>query len=139
MNTKTLIAGLIAGVVYFLLGWLLYGMLFASTMQNLSGSATGVMKADDEMIMWALALGNIAFGMALAYIFGTWAKIATVMSGAVAGATVGALLSLGMNLIWYATSNVMTLAGSCLDVVIFTVMSAVAGAAAAWWLGRSSN
>lgn len=139
MNTKTLIAGLIAGVVYFLLGWLLYGILFASTMQSMSGSATGVMKADDEMILWALALGNIAFGLALAYIFSNWAKITTVMSGAVAGATVGALLSLGMDLIWYATSNVMTLGGSCLDVVIFTIMSAAAGAAAAWWLGRSSS
>ena len=56
MNTKTIVAGVIGGIVYFLLGWLIYGMLMSDFFEANSGSATGVMRADDEMIMWALAL-----------------------------------------------------------------------------------
>ena len=64
MNTKTLIAGLLAGVVAYLLGWLLYGMALADTTQNLAGTATGVMKSDSEMMdsMIYLIIGELIYG-----------------------------------------------------------------------------
>lgn len=139
MNTKTLIAGLLGGIAYFFLGWLLYGMLLASTFENLKGSAQGVSRSDEEMIIWSLAIGNLAMGLAMAYILNHWAKVSTVQTAAINAATVGLMLCLGMDLMWYATTNIMTLGGVLLDVVVFTAMSAIAGAVIGWWLGRSAS
>lgn len=139
MNTKTLIAGLLGGIVYFFLGWLLYGMLLESTFESLKGSAQGVARSEEEMILWALVVGNLALGLVMAYILNNWARVSTVQTGAINAATVGFMLSLGLDLMWYSTSNLTTLSGVLLDVVVFTAMSAVAGAVIGWWLGRSGN
>lgn len=138
MNTKTIVTGLIGGVVYFFLGWLLYGILLASTFESLGGSAQGVSRGE-ELVMWALILGHVFMGIAMAYILVNWAKVSTVQGGAVAGATVAFLYSLGIDLTFYATSNIMQLGGVFLDVAVFTVTSAIAGAIMGWWLGRASN
>jgi len=53
MNTKTIVAGVLAGVAYFLLGWLVYAELLESTFSGMQGSATGVMRPDSEMVRWA--------------------------------------------------------------------------------------
>ncbi|MBK9107199.1 MAG: hypothetical protein IPM92_02155 [Saprospiraceae bacterium] len=139
MNTKTLIAGLLGGIAYFFLGWLLYGMLLASTFESLMGSAQGVNRSDDEMVLWALAIGNLAMGLAMAYILNNWAKVSTVQTGAINAATVALMLSLGYDLMWFSTTHLMTLSGVLLDVVVYTAMSAIAGAIIGWWLGRSAN
>jgi len=136
MNSKTLVAGVLGGIVYFLLGWLLYGILLASTFKGLAGSAQGVDRGEN-VVLWSLLLGNIFLGLLMAYILNHWAKISTVQTGAIAATTVGFLLSLGMDLIYYATSNMMQLGGIFLDVFVMTVMSAAAGAVIGWWLGRS--
>lgn len=40
-------------------------------------------------------------------------------------------------MVGYATSNIMQLNGAILDIVVYTINSAIAGAIAGWWLGRS--
>src|SRR5450759_2816850 len=60
MNTKKfLIGGIVGGVVYFLLGWLVYGHLLTNYFHDHSGNATGVERDMDQMIWWALILGNL--------------------------------------------------------------------------------
>lgn len=58
MNTKTIVAGILAGVAYFFLGWIMYGMLLESTFASMQGTASGVMRAEDDMVWWALILGS---------------------------------------------------------------------------------
>ncbi len=137
MNTKTLISGLLGGVCYFLLGWLIYGILLKDAMDSSMGTATGVMRSETDMLLWAVALGNIATGLGMAYILGNWAGVTSWMGGAKAAATVGALFSIGYDLIMYATSNMMELNGIFMDIPISIFMSASAGAVIGWWLGRS--
>ncbi|MBK6545589.1 MAG: hypothetical protein IPO78_03700 [Saprospiraceae bacterium] len=138
MNTKTIIAAVIGGLSSFLLGWLFYGILFKDALAGMCGSATGVMRADDQMVFWALALGNVVIGYLVAYIFSNWAGINTFIGGAKAGALLGLLFSLGFDLIMYATSNITTLNGVFLDVLIQTIMWAISAAFVGWWLGRSA-
>lgn len=135
-NTKTIVAGLIGGFVYFLLGWLFYGILLSDFFAENTGSAGNVMRAEDEMIMWALLLGNLIWGYFIAYVFNQWAQISTWDGGAKAGALIGVLTMMSMGLIWYGTSNLGTELSGFVDVVVSGVMSAIAGAVIGWWLGR---
>ena len=138
MNTKTFIAGVLGGITYFLLGFLIYAVLLKEMTSNMGGTATNVMRADADIIYWALIIGNIGYGLAFAYILGSWSGVTTFLGGAKAAAVVAFLFVLGYDLSWYAVSNVMGLKGVCLDVVIFTFLSTIAGGVIGWWLGRSN-
>ena len=128
MDTKKFLTGtLVGGIAYFVLGFLFYGLLLADFFEANSGSASGVMRAEDEMVWWALILGNLIFAAFITYIFLKWAHISTFKSGLLGGATIGLLLGLGYNLIYYGTSNMMTLTGALVDVVVGTVMTALLG------------
>ena len=134
-NNKILIAGLIGTVVAFFVGFLTYGMALNDFFESNRGSATGLQRADDEMIWWAMILGHLAFGMLLAIIYGRWANISTIATGAKAGAVLGALLGL-IGFIDYAAMNVSNLTATCVNVIVMAIVSAITGAAVAWWLGR---
>ncbi|MEZ4899212.1 MAG: hypothetical protein R2806_20375 [Saprospiraceae bacterium] len=133
---KILISGLVSGIAVFLLGYLFYGVIFMNTMEGMTGSATGVMREMDAMVWWALIVGNLLWGFLLAYIFGMWAGIFTFMGGLKGGAIIGLLATGAFDLTMYATSNITTLGGSILDIVIFTVIMGIAGGVAGWMLGR---
>ena len=86
MDSKKRIMATLAGfVVFFLLGWLLYGMLLMDFFMNNAGSATGVMRADTEMVWWALILGNVFQAYLLVYILGKWANVTSFSAGLQAG------------------------------------------------------
>ncbi len=138
MNSKTLIAGLLAGLTCFILGWLIYGMLLQNTMAGMEGTATGVMKSDEEMMgsIQFLIIGQLIIGLFLAYIFAKWANISTFNGGAKAGAIIGAFMAAGFDFTMLGTSNIMTLPGVIVDIIVMVVITGVAGGVAGWWLGR---
>lgn len=141
MNTKSIVAGLLAGLTLFLLGWLVYGILLADMFAGMAGTATGVAKTEDEMMssMHWLVIGQMALGFLLAYIFAKWANISTFSGGAKAGAIVGAFVAIAWDFTMLGTSNVSTLSSTILDVVVMIVLMAVAGGVAGWWLGRGNS
>jgi hypothetical protein len=129
MDTKKFLTGtVVGGITYFILGYLFYGVLLMDFFQSQTGSASGVSREMDEMVWWALILGNFVFAAFITYIFLKWAHISTFKSGLRAGASIGFLLSLGYNLIYYGTSNMMTLTGALADVIVGTVITALLGA-----------
>lgn len=135
MNTKKfLIGGIVGGIVYFLLGYLFYGNLLSDFFMKNAGSATGVSRAMDQFVWWALVLGNILGGCLLAYVF-IKSNISSVGSGLVTGLVIGLLVASSYDFISYATSNLMNTAGVLGDICTFTVMSAIAGAIVAWVCG----
>ncbi|MFM6184149.1 MAG: hypothetical protein ACKPA8_22125, partial [Dolichospermum sp.] len=56
---KRMMATLAGFIVYFVLGFLLYGILLSDFMRANTGSATGVMRTDDEIICCKYNLFNI--------------------------------------------------------------------------------
>ncbi|TAK40213.1 MAG: hypothetical protein EPO28_10415 [Saprospiraceae bacterium] len=133
-NNKILVAGLLGGVTAFILGFLVYGLALKGFYD--SHMVEGVAKADEEMVWWALIVGNLAWGLLYAVIYGRWASISTFVTGAKAGAVIGALIALTYNLNGYATANMMDLTAALADVVVSAVVSAIIGGVVAWWLGR---
>jgi hypothetical protein len=133
---KRIVATLAGFVVYFMLGFILYGILLMDFFATHAGTATGVMRTDEEMIWWALIVGNIVQAYLLVYIFGNWANITTFGGGLKAGATVGFIMALGMNLNMYGTMNTMTLPGVVADAAVLATMMGLTGGVIGWVLGR---
>ena len=123
---KFLIGTLVGGIAFFFLGYLFYGVLLAGFF-NEHYAAGATMRTMDDIVWWALILGNVGSGALLTYIFLKWANIATFGSGANAAAAIGFLLALSMDLIRFATEGMFDLTASLTDVLVFTVMNAIAG------------
>ena len=68
-------------------------------------------------------------------LFEKWASIRTWMSGAVAGATIGGLCALAFDSLIHGTSNLMTWKGVMADVIVYALLSTLAGAVIGWYLG----
>ena len=137
MTAKNRIMATLAGfVVYFMLGFLLYGVLLMDFYSANAGTATGVMRIDDDMQWWALIAGNVMMSYLLVYIFGTWANITTFGGGLKAGAIIGLIMSLGFSLNMYGTTNISNLTSSLVDPIVITVMMGFTGGVIGWVLGR---
>lgn len=137
MNTKTLLAGLVGGVAAFFLGWLLYGMVLMSFMAEHSN--TSVMRAEADMVWWALILSNLLWGLSLALIL-SWANVSDFMGGMTKGAIFGLVLTLGWDLSLYSMSTWFTdTTGLIVDVIGGTIMTTVIGGVVGWMLGRGNT
>ncbi len=131
-----ILATLVGFVVFFLLGWLFYGFLLMDFYADNSGSATNVMRAEEDMVWWALIVGNLFQAYFLVYIFGKWANITTFSGGFKAGAILGLILGLAMNLTMYGTSNMMNLTGALVDPLVSMIMMGITGGVIGVMLGR---
>jgi hypothetical protein len=126
-SKKFLIGTLVGGIALFLLGYLLYGMLLMNFFTQHSHAPAGADKAMSDLVWWALILGNLGTGALLTYVFLKLGNVNSFGSGAGIGAAVGFFSSLGNDLVRYATENGSDLTGVFADIVVFTVMCAIAG------------
>ena len=138
MNSqKFIIGGIAGGIVFFILGWVIYGMLLKDFMNG--NIAPGTMRADSDMIWWALVVGNLAMGFLLAYVIGKGGAI-SAGKGAGTGFVLGLLVCLSYDLITYATSTTLTsLKGVAADVAATAVMGAIGGAVVGLVMGMSKK
>lgn len=135
---KFLIGGIAGGIAYFLLGWLVYGILLMDFMTNNAGTATGVMKAQNEMVWWALIVGNLLSGFALSYVLSK-AGVKSAAAGAAMGFVFGLLISAAFDFTMFGTSNIMTMKGMLADICASTVMSAIVGGIVGFVLGMGKK
>ena len=133
---KWIIGGITAGILFFLLGWLVYGILLSDFMNNHTGAAGNVTKTEEDMLY--LAIGNLAYGFLLAYVF-VKGNVGTMMNGFITGGIVGLLMAVGIDCIMYATSTVISKTAMAADVAASTVMSAVVGAITAMVMGMGKK
>jgi hypothetical protein len=134
MNNRVLVAGLIGGIAFFFLGFLMYGFLVRDLLD--ANTMAGLNRGEDDMQFAYLILGNLAFGFLLAYLLNK-ANARTASTGAQIGLAIGLLTSLGVNLVMYATTNYWSsLSGVLYDVLTITVMNVIVGALIGWWYGR---
>lgn len=120
MNIKKfLVSGVVGGIVNFLLGWLLYGIIFANQFP-----VTG------EMNMMMIALGSLVWGLFVAYIFIKWAHITTFKTGFQAGAVIGLFLALYYDFFYNAmkATDAIDWPTVGLDIMITALITALTGA-----------
>ena len=134
MDTKKFaLASLAGGIVLFATGFLLYGVLLRGFFE--ANSPAGLMKTQPDM--GPLILGELVFAALLTLILSKWPGTGSFAQGARAGALLGLLLGLGINLVFYATMNMMEAVVIPADTAITVVRFALAGGAVGAVLGRS--
>lgn len=131
MNTqKFLVSGIVGGIVSFLGGYLIFGLLMADFFAtNVGTVSAGVMRNMDDFVWLALCLGSLLHGLFISYIFNKWANIVTIVAGAMAGLVIGFFMSASFDLMMYATSNIMSKKGALGDVAGTTILFGLIGAA----------
>lgn len=134
MNSqKFVVGGIVGGILYFLLGYVFYGLMLKSFFDS-NGMAVNM----DNMVWWAMIVGNVAGGFLLAYIFSK-GGVSTASGGAGTGFVVGLLMSLSFDLVMYGIGKGMSLKGIAADVATAAVMTAIIGAVVGWVLGMSKK
>lgn len=129
------VGGLLGGVALFLLGWLIYGIILAGSMEG----APCMRAHGDEMILW-IAIGNIFTGLLIGYAFSKMASVNSFGSGAMTGAIMGLLLAIGYDCLMYGISTLMESPTEIImDAVLTAVMWAIAGGVVGWWMGRGAK
>lgn len=131
MNTKKLfVTGLSTGVLYFLLGWLVWGMALASFMESHTNAPEGLMRGDN-MLMWSMVVGNVAYGLLLSYLINL-ANLSNPSQGIWTGFIVGLLIACAYDFIMYAQMNFFDVTSIIVDMIAMGVTSAIAMAVGIW-------
>lgn len=131
---KILIGTLVAGVSTFFLGWLIYGMMINTFMQeNCNNSLSLPM---DQMVWWALIASNLVSGLLLSIVL-DWSGSTTMAAGIKVGAIVGLLSALAFDLGLYSMTTMFNnftviIVDSCACAVMF----GLSGMAATWVMSR---
>ena len=114
------------GVVFFLLGWLVYGVLLMSYMTaNMNQCAARPM---EEMVWWSMIASSFLTGLLLTMVL-KWAGAKAIVDGAKTGAIFGILIASSIDLgFWSMTKMYNNFTVLVVDVVVYTVMMAVVGA-----------
>ena len=133
-SNKFLLGGIAGGIVFFLLGYVFYGLLFKDFF-----AGNGMDANMDNFVWWAMIAGNLASGFLFAYILSK-ANVSSAAGGASIAFVAGLLMSLGFDLVMYGVGQgLSTLKGLAADVAISAVMSAITGAVIGWVYGMGKK
>ena len=121
MNVKNFfIGGIVGGIVDFLMGWLVWGILLKNTFPPPEGSGP-------ENIVF-IFLGCMSFGFMLSYIFAQGEGVSQYMAGIKLAVGVALFMSLANNFFYNMYKDTIDVKMVAIDVVASLVVAAVVGA-----------
>lgn len=134
---KLFIGGIVASILYFGLGYLIYGKLMMGFFADHPGEVV-VGRAEADLKFMYIALGNVFRGFLLAYLF-LRMNVGSAVAGFITGGIIGGLSSAGMDSIMYGTARMVSKMGMAGHLVAATVMTAVVGAIVALVMGMGKK
>lgn len=144
MVTRLLAGTVAGGVAFFILGFVIFGLILADAVMKPNTNiftGPGGINLMNEVPVWApLILANFVSALLLAYIFEAWAGIRTFVGGLKAGAIVWFLISLNIQLMFAAFMNLSkNYIPAVADVIGSTIMGAIGGGVIALVLGMMNK
>jgi len=125
MDMKILKGTIFGGVVYFLLGWLVYGILLADF--SLTNYNQCSMRPQTDMIWWAMILSNLVYALFLTLML-KWSGASGWLDGLKTGALFGLLFGVAIDLSFYSMTTLFnSISAMLVDIVVTTAMAAVLG------------
>lgn len=125
MNMKILRGTVFGGIAYFLLGWLVWGILMMDFYTANMNQCTA--RPGGEMIWWAIIVSNFTFALLLSLIL-KWSGARGFIDGLKTGAIFGFLMGLSLDLSFYSMSTMFNnVTAIAVDVVVNTVATAIIG------------
>lgn len=138
MNINRIIIGTIVGAItLFVLGYLIFELIFADFYAANMGSATGVMR--EIPVMWASALGSISYALLLTLAIETRGGSVTIVDGLKVAAVVGFLLWFTVDFTFYGIFNLTNLKLAIVDPLLEIIHAGITGAVITAVLGRLAS
>jgi hypothetical protein len=133
---KILRGTLFGGIVYFLLGWLIWGILLMDFMAANMNTCTN--RPDGEMIWWAMILSNLSASLLLTLIL-NWSKARGITDGIRVGAVFGLLFACLVDFsFWSMTTMYSSLTVLVVDLLVSTVVFGLIGMVIVLTWGKES-
>ena len=123
MNKSIFYSTITGTIVYFLLGWLFYGILF-----------TDLYPESDSMLF--IVLGALFYVLIFSIVYARWASISTFKSGAKAGLILGLLYSLSMSF-YMASSMGLDVERLVTEAFVAAVSTALMGGVVGLTIGKT--
>ncbi|NNE26398.1 MAG: DUF1761 family protein [Saprospiraceae bacterium] len=138
MNKTTIFAGVAAGVVWYILGFLFYGM--SGLMDGyMTEAGAAVMLPEENINMILLIVAHLVLGIVFAAIYSKWARgTHTFKHGAELGVMV-ALFFIGIALINISVKNEMSTMGYVVDSIFGIISMAIGGGVCALVFGKMED
>jgi len=135
MDAKRFVIGtIVGGITMFVVGYLIFELMFGAFYAANIGSATGVTR--DVSLVWAVALGTLSLAALVTLGVAGWPGPTTIGNGFKIGAIVGFLLWFGVDFIRYGMTNVPNLTRTIVDPLLEIVRTGIGGAVIAAVLAR---
>ena len=122
---RAAIGTVVGGVVFFILGFLVFGIALADFF-----AANSARMARDPLNLPVIAVGQLGAAAALTLILG-WASASNVAESAKIGALVGLLTGIGIDFTTFGTSTIQNLNVTLVGPVVRAALWGVTGAAIA--------
>ena len=120
MTKKILLSGIVGTIVYYLLGWLVYGLILPE-------------KSTGEESMLFIFLGCLFYAFLIAYVFCKLAQLSSFKTGFTAGLVMGILYAM----VWYFFMNWEFKPMALIEeIIIGGLMTSVLGGAVAYVYGK---
>ena len=120
MTKKILLSGIVGTIVYYLLGWLVYGLILPE-------------KSTGEESMLFIFLGCLFYAFLIAYVFCKLAQLSSFKTGFTAGLVMGILYAM----VWYFFMNWEFKPMALIEeIIIGGLMTSVLGGAVAYVNGK---
>ena len=121
---KILRGTVFGGITFFILGWLVWGVLLMDFMAANSNDCAA--RPDAEMVWWAMIVSNFTLAMLVTLVL-KWSGAKSAMDGIKTGAIFGVLMGLSMDLMMYSMTTLYNFTALIVDVIAYTIIVAVLG------------
>jgi hypothetical protein len=128
MLTRILAATVAGGITFFILGFIIFGLLLGPSIMQPAMNPDAAKLMYDPPVWAPLIVGNLVLALLLAYIFDKWATISTFVGGLIGGAIIVFLMDVYIQMMFLAFMKMHTSYTPVIaDIIGSTVMGALAG------------